>query len=104
MKLTEEHKRYHKWVIESFGCQVPSCGERHNVQFHHVYQRAQMNVAGGPQPKSGSKKNHWQGVGLCFYHHSYFHDKLTDFILYEKEFGLDQVAKAKENLMIRDNC
>ena len=103
MKLEPEHKRYHKWVIESFGCQVPSCGERLNVQFHHVYQAAKMNTAGGAQPKSGSKKNHWQGVGLCFYHHSYFHDKLTDFVKYEELFGLDQVEMAKKNLIIRDN-
>ena len=96
-KLSKSHKRYHKWIIENFGCQVPSCSERNQVQFHHVYQRGKMNKAGGPQPKSGGKKNHWQGVGLCFYHHSYFHDQLTDFDKYEKQFDLDQVSKAKEN-------
>lgn len=97
MKLTADHKRYHKWVMEYFGCQVPKCLEA-NTQFHHVYQPYKINQRGGVQLKPTLKKNHWYGVSLCQHHHAIYHDQLTDFDKYEKKYGIDQVWSARHNL------
>ena len=85
-KDTRLRSPQHLAWIRTFACCVPMCNEEGKIEAHHVK---------GAEPMALGRKpgDNWC-VSCCVFHHREFHS--IGLHAFEKKYGLDLIALAKE--------
>lgn len=86
-------RRFHDWVIKR-PCCVPDCNVKSIL--HHV---TVPPLPIGSLQKSGHRRSHKWGAGLCEHHHTQFHDVLGTVNEFEKVFNVNLDKEAEKNYL-----